>query len=113
MQYINETKRLQQLAGIITENQDVNELFGSDHKYSLEVTVREDNRNMKKGTYTIDLPSKMWPGLFNSDDKKLFPFLKSYPSGTEIVLKDETGEELERGSLIWYPEQGEVIKIID
>jgi len=113
MQHLNEVKRLQQIAGILKEDQDVNELFGSDHKYSLEATVHEDNRNMKKGTYTIELPSKMWPGLFNDDDEKLYPFLKPYPSGTVVVLKDEAGEELERGTLMWYPEQGEVVKIID
>jgi hypothetical protein len=99
MQYINEAKRFQKLAGIT-------ELFGlgNDKKYHLVVTVPQDvpRADIKAGKYKIDLPKRMWPGTFNDDSKELYSYLGKYPSSTKVELVNNDGEVEETGMMIWH-----------
>ncbi len=99
-QLIKEAKRLQELAGIRTE------LFGlgNDKKYHLVVTVPQDvpRANIKAGKYKIDLPKRMWPGVFNNDSKELYSYLGKYPSSTKVELVNDEGEVEETGIMNWF-----------
>jgi hypothetical protein len=112
MQYINEAKRWQKLAGLKEDNQ--NEIFGiGNNKYSLRITLDSDNKNIKKGEYKVDLPKKMWPGAFNNDDEKLLPYLEKYPSNSKVELV-KNGEDVEEtGILMWDQNKKNSVTLIE